>query len=345
MSVRSFDVIVVGAGVMGSATARALARMGKKVALLEQFGLGHARGSSHGRSRIFRFSYPDPLYVGMAMEALDLWREAEREANHTLIVTTGGLDLGPDIDDNARALDEKGAHFEMLEGPDAARRFPRVSVSADRPVLYQPDAGICLADRAVKSFVASAQKAEAEIFERRRVDRVEIADAEVTVRAGDETFAAPVAVVTAGAWARGLLEPIGIDLPTRATRETIAFFAYEKEMLPTLVEWGPPHIYALPSPGQGIKAGEHIAGPTTDPDEEGPVSEDSIKRVSAWVAELFPHAEPVPHFAETCLYTNTDDQRFILERHGPIVVGSPCSGHGFKFAPLIGRRLADLALR
>jgi sarcosine oxidase len=343
--VQSFDVIVVGAGVMGSATARALARDGKKVALLEQFELGHARGSSHGRSRIFRFSYPDPIYVGMAMEALDLWREAEREADDALIVTTGGLDLGPDIDDNARALGEKGAPFEMLEGSEATRRFPAVSVSFDRPVLYHPDAGICLADSAVKFFVASAQRSGAEIFERRRVDRLEANDEEVRIRAGDETFAAPVAIVTAGAWARKLLEPVGIDLPTRPTRETVAFFAYEGEMLPVLVEWGPPHIYALPSPGQGIKAGEHIAGPTTDPDLEGPVSEDSIKRVTAWVAERFPQAERPPHHAETCLYTNTADERFILERHGPIVVGSPCSGHGFKFAPLIGRRLADLATR
>ncbi|MGH2747009.1 MAG: FAD-dependent oxidoreductase [Actinomycetota bacterium] len=343
MSVRSFDVIVVGAGVMGSATARALARAGKKVALLEQFGLGHTRGSSHGRARIFRFSYPDPLYVGMAMEALDLWREAEREADDALIVTTGGLDVGPNIDANARALQDKGAPFEMLEGRDAARRFPAVSLPADRTVLYHPDAGICLADRALNSFVASAQKAKAEILERRRVERLEVSDEQATIHAGDEVFVAPVAVVTAGAWARGLLEPVGIDLPTRATRETVGFFAHDGETLPTLVEWGPPHIYALPSPGQGIKAGEHIAGPTTDPDEDGSVNEESIKRVAAWVAERFPHAHPVPHHAETCLYTNTDDERFILERHGPIVVGSPCSGHGFKFAPLIGRRLADLA--
>ena len=88
---------------------------------------------------------------------------------------------------------------------------------------------------------------------------------------------------------------------------------------------------------------QHHAGPRTDPDEDGVVSEDSVSRLSAWVKERFPGADPEPLFAETCLYTNTDDERFILERHGRIVVGSPCSGHGFKFAPFIGQRLADLA--
>jgi sarcosine oxidase len=92
-----------------------------------------------------------------------------------------------------------------------------------------------------------------------------------------------------------------------------------------------------------LKAGEHIAGPETDPDGEGAPDGDSVRRLESWVAERYPHAEATAHFAETCLYTNTADEHFVLERHGRVVVGSPCSGHGFKFAPLIGRRLAALA--
>ena len=102
-------------------------------------------------------------------------------------------------------------------------------------------------------------------------------------------------------------------------------------------------MYSLPSSGQGLKAGQHIAGPTTDPDHEGVVDQISVRRLSDWVAERHPQAEPTPHFSETCIYTNTPDERLVLERHGNIVVGSPCSGHGFKFAPLIGKRLAELA--
>jgi sarcosine oxidase len=108
------------------------------------------------------------------------------------------------------------------------------------------------------------------------------------------------------------------------------------------VDWGEPTVYALADPGRGIKAGEHIAGPTTDPDAAGEVDRDTVARLTDWVAGRFPGAPAEPWHAETCIYTNTDDQRFLVERHGPIVIGSPCSGHGFKFAPLIGQRLADL---
>lgn len=148
-------------------------------------------------------------------------------------------------------------------------------------------------------------------------------------------------VVTAGGWARELLARADIDLPTRATRETVAFFR-TNESFPTLVDWGDPAVYALPDPTYGLKVGEHIAGPTTDPDDEGAVNEASVARLRDWVAERFATVDPEPVHAETCIYTNTPDEHFILERVGDIVIGSACSGHGFKFAPLIGTRLADL---
>jgi sarcosine oxidase len=110
-----------------------------------------------------------------------------------------------------------------------------------------------------------------------------------------------------------------------------------------LVEWAVPLAYGLPTPSLGLKTGEHHVGPERDPDDPGGPNESSVARLSDWVSRRYPAADPVPERAETCLYTNVEDERFILERHGPIVVGSPCSGHGFKFAPLIGERLADLA--
>jgi sarcosine oxidase len=163
----------------------------------------------------------------------------------------------------------------------------------------------------------------------------------VEVRTEEGTFTARSAVVTAGGWARDLLASAGIDLPVWVTRETVAYFELERKP-PTLVDWGDPTVYALFSPGHGLKAGRHIAGPEVDPDGEGSPDPESVDVVGEWVARHYPQAAPV-HHSETCLYTNTDDQRFILERHGNVVVGSPCSGHGFKFAPLIGERLADLA--
>jgi sarcosine oxidase len=339
------DVVVVGAGVMGTAAARSLARAGREVVLLEQFDLGHARGSSHGRSRIFRLSYRDPTYVRMAQEALPLWRQLEEEAGEQIVRTTGGLDLGPAVDGHARALASCGASFEMLGGEEVAERFPAVRTPRDARALYQPEAGVIRADRAVSAFVRSSKNHGARVRDRTRVIGVAARRDGVEVRTADETLSAPVAVVTAGAWARGLLSGAGIDIPTRPTRETVAYFRLAADRLPTLVEWGAPAGYALPSPGQGIKAGEHGAGPEIDPDSESPGPNlASVERLRAWVSERFPSAQADPHHAETCLYTNTPDESFIVERRGPIVIGSPCSGHGFKFAPLIGEGLARMAV-
>jgi sarcosine oxidase len=339
------DVVVVGAGVMGCAAARAIARSGRDVLLLEQFEIGHRRGSSHGASRIFRYSYHDAAFVAMAMESLELWRELEAESGSPLLTTLGGLDLGPTLEAHVTALEAHGARFEMLSGREAARRFPAFSFPPDEDVLYQPDAGIVAAERAVRAFLASARASGARLEERARVRRLRVNSDRVELDLGGRAVEATVVVVTAGAWARGLLAGAGIDLPTRPSRETVAYFDVDgAETLPPLVNWGFPSVYALPSPGQGLKAGEHHAGPDVDPDDEGEANRESVRRLRSWVAERYRSPEIQPRSVETCLYTNTADQGFVLERRGPVVVGSACSGHGFKFAPLVGRRLAELAL-
>lgn len=341
--VRSADILIVGAGVMGAATARALRRSGRRVVLLEQFSPGHQRGSSHGRTRIFRYSYPDPAYVRMAERSLRLWRELERESGEPLLTTTGGLDLGEGVEANARALEESGVSFEMLGGRDVTRRFSQVHVAPSEQALFQPEGGVIAAERSVAALLRVALARGVELIEHQRVTRLEVGDDSVRALTEHAIFEAPVAVVTAGGWARPLLATAGIELPVRVTRETVAFFELVAEPPPPLVEWGTPSAYSLPSPGQGIKAAQHIAGPVTDADDEGGPSSASVQIVTEWIQRRFPNTSPTPHLIETCLYTNTEDESFIVERHGPIVVGSPCSGHGFKFAPLIGERLADLA--
>jgi sarcosine oxidase len=338
------EIVVVGAGVMGASTAYALARLGFDVVVLEQFTVGHKRGSSHGASRIFRLSYPLHDYVAMAQQSLPLWRALEDESGETLLTTTGGLDTGKDLDRHAGALAARGAPFEIIDGAEVTRRWPFVRIERDAQVLFQPDAGIVAADKAVAAFVKCARAAGARVAESARVERLDPKADRVDIRTSDGAVTARAVVVTAGAWARGLLGTAGIRLDTRATRETVAYFRLrDGDSPPTLVDWGSPSVYALPSPGQGLKAGEHIAGPTTDPDEAGAPDADAVGRLEAWVARRYPSAEASAHHTETCLYTNTPDEHFVLERHGRVVVGSPCSGHGFKFAPFIGRRLAALA--
>ncbi len=342
---RDAEFAVVGAGVMGAATAWALSKRGAEVVLLEQFEVGHRRGSSHGRSRVFRFSYEDPRYVRMAMESLPLWRDIESESATPLLTTHGGLDFGADLDPNATALQQCGASFEMIGAEEATDRFPAVELPGEQPALFQGDAGVVFADAAVRAFVDAGKRRGVELLERAAVLEVEPNDATAVIRTEGETYRVRRAVVTAGAWIRPLLVRAGIDVPVVPTRETVAYFSHDDEMsLPILVDRGSPFVYALPDPGHGIKAGGHHTGPPTDPNEEGTVSTETVELLAEWVGRHYPGAGRRAWHAETCLYTNTADEHFILERHGAVVVGSPCSGHGFKFAPLIGERLAALAL-
>jgi sarcosine oxidase len=343
-SMTDAEVVVIGGGVMGCATARALARRGRDVVLLERFSIGHTRGSSHGRSRIFRFSYDHPDYVRMAMDSLPLWRDLERESGREILQITGGLDVGATIDRNVRALEEHGAPYELLAPDRAAERFPFLAFP-DHKVLYQADAGIVLADRALEAFAASARAHGATVLEETACVELGSAGDGVEVRTEDGSFTARTAVVTAGGWANGVLAGVGIELPVRVTRETVAYFRTEdEERLPTWISWAESlGMYALRSPGQGLKVGEHDVGPEVDPDSQGPPSVETVDRIREWVSRRYPTADVEPHLAETCLYTNTPDGHFVLERRGPVVIGSPCSGHGFKFASWIGERLAELA--
>lgn len=336
-----YDHIVVGAGVMGAATAMALADSGASVLLVERFRIGHTHGSSHGRSRIFRFSYPEEMYVEMAQEALGLWRRAEERSSSALLDITGGFDIGDGIEENARALAACNASHSLASGRELKARFPFLRFDDDVPVLFSPDSGTIAADQALATFVGLAGEAGADVVENVRVDGLESRSDGVDVIAGGATYRASTVVVTSGAWVRPLLASIDIEIPVWVTRETVAYFPLEAKP-PTLVDWGDPVVYALFSHDRLLKAGRHIAGPEVDPDEPGAPDEGSIEIVKDWVASHYPDVGDVMH-SETCLYTNTDDQRFILERHGNIVVGSPCSGHGFKFAPLIGERLAEMA--
>jgi glycine/D-amino acid oxidase-like deaminating enzyme len=198
---------------------------------------------------------------------------------------------------------------------------------------------------AVRAFVEGAESHGAKLHEGTVVTRLRAVDGRVELDTDDATYRVRVAVVAAGGWARPLLATAGIELPVVPTRETVAYFELDEELsVPALVDWDEPAFYALASPGQGLKAGLHHAGPVTDPSREGEVSAETVERLVERVERRYPTADPQPHHVETCIYTNTEDERFIIERHGPIVVGSACSGHGFKFAPLTGKRLADLAL-
>jgi monomeric sarcosine oxidase len=323
-------VAVIGAGIMGSATAYALARDGHDVVLYEQFEVGHTRGSSHGRSRIVRLAYPDVEFVELAKESFAGWRELEREAEVALLELSGLLEL---VDDPAQgssaALDAAGAEYELLDPAAARERWP-VGVPDGWSALVQPEAGIIRADLAHRAFVDRAVARGVQLREHTRLESVDDVDAAAVV-------------VTAGPWVTRFFP----DLPVKVTRETVAYFRREGAPLPSVVQLDPETrghaLYSLHDPVHGLKAGAHHAGAAADPDEDGDPDPALVERVVEWVSRTYPDADPKPVATETCIYTTTADEGFILERRGHVVIGSPCSGHGFKFAPAVGARLARMA--
>ncbi len=352
---RDADIVVVGAGITGVATVRALAQAGRGVVLVEQFELGHERGSSHGASRIFRLSYPDPHYVRLAQGALQSWRELEAEAGQQLILPTGGLDFGPIAAANARALAACGVDHELLTGAQVAERWP-IAADPEEQALFHAEGGITLADRAYQALLAIAIAAGAVVLDRRRCTGIVAGADSVRISTDGDEITARACVVAAGAWGRTLLAGAEIELPVVPTRETVTYFSLADAVdLPPVIDDAVPDAaehgllrpglinYALGAPGVGLKAGLHHAGPPADPDESGAPDPAVVRWVSTWAARRYSELDPTPIATETCLYTNTADESFVLERHGRIVVAAACSGHGFKFAPAFGRTLAALA--
>jgi len=318
-------VAVVGAGIVGAATAWQLARRGAEVVVHEQFESDHTRGSSHGRSRIVRLAYPDPEWVRLAVESRAGWEELEGETGSRLLELHGLVEIAatPEIT-SASGLAAEGIEHRFLTPADA--QALGIAVPPGWAALHEPTGGIALADSALRAFLDGI-----DVRYGSGVDDLESLDADVVV-------------VTAGSWL-GRFFP---DLPLRVTRETVAYFRCDGPPRPSIVELDEERAHAMFSlhdPAHGLKAGAHHAGAEADPDEPGEPDPELVERIAAWVAERFPTVDPEPVAAETCLYTTTPDERFILERRGRVVIGSACSGHGFKFAPAVGVRLADLALR
>ena len=360
----TFDAIVVGGGVMGTATARELATRGHDTLLLERFTFGHARGSSGGPTRIFRFTYEHPDYVRMARPALDAWRELEDASGERLLHTTGGIDIGDGSRRSAEALEAAGAPFDWISAEETIERWPGLVIARGTPVLVQDLGGVCMAERTVRAQARLAGAAGATVMEESSVEAILPSrrgdGVEVRTTTGD-TFQAPVAVVTAGPWAGPLLRTAGIDLPLVPSFEQVTYcrLAGDAHDFPTIVDWTGVSTRSLPSDGDGssnapyalpnpeepgsIKMALDRSGPDVDADaRDFDPDPERLTRLAGWAAKRFlPLEEARP--PETCLYTNTPDGEFLLDRLGPIVVGSPCSGHGFKFAPLIGKILADMA--
>jgi sarcosine oxidase len=346
------DVAVIGGGLMGAAAAWAAARRGLSVALHEQFQPGHTRGSSHGSARIVRRGYSDALYTRLTGEAFELWREVELAADARLLRMLGGLDHGPNRTALvANLLAETGIPHEVVAATDAEARWPGMHFTG--PAVYHSEAGTMDADRAVAALLELARRAGTTIQHGSRVAAVEpVRDEYAAVRLADgREFEARCAVVAAGAWVEPLLGG-RLTLPKlTVTQQQVFHFPRRDEAAapwPSVIHQDAMEVYHLAGgrdggSGDARKVAEHMHGAVTTADRrDGVVDARGRDRIVRYVTEWLPGLVPIPQGEATCLYTTSPSEDFIVDRVGPIVVCSPCSGHGAKFAPLIGEMVAGL---
>jgi sarcosine oxidase len=348
----SDPVVVVGAGLAGSASAWALARRDVPVTVVEQFPIGHGHGSSHGSARIVRRGYGDGLYVSLSGRAFELWRELEQVTGAQILRMLGGIDFGPrrNVPKVAALLAEAGVPHEVLPGAEAEARWPGM-VFEGADVVHHEQAGTMDAARAVEAFLADAQRLGAEV----RPETAAVAVGSDGVRLADgTTLPARCVVVAAGGWVEPLLSEVVQLPPVRVTQQQIFHFPRldtSAPAWPSVIHEPDEHpVYHLAGgrdggPGDDRKIGEHDAGvETTAAGRDGVVNPASRDRLIEYVRRWLPGLDPTPRGETTCLYTETPSEDFILDRVDDLVVCSPCSGHGAKFAPLIGELVSGLVL-
>ena len=353
------DVVVIGLGATGSAALYALARRGVRVLGLERYAPGHDRGSSHGKTRIIRLGYFEhPSYVPLLRRAYALWREFERAAGQQLLHVTGIVEIGPPdgtvVAGTLAAARLHSVPHEVIAAPELMRRHPAFRLPPHYVAVLQSDGGFLEAEPAVHAFVALARTAGADIHTGETVRAIEPRADSVRIVTDRGAIEAGAAIVAAGPWAKKLLPDL--PAPLRVTRQVMGWFAPAE---PALVAPGRFPVFLLesahgvhygipPFNDAGLKvAKHHHRDETVEPDAcDRNVSADDEALIRSALAEHLPAANGPLINATTCLYTMMPDGDFLIDRLPScpqVIVASPCSGHGFKFAPMIGEILADLA--
>jgi sarcosine oxidase len=388
------DVVVVGAGLLGLAAARALTRRGADVIVLEQGQAGHEQGGSKGSCRIFRLGYPDPGYVALARRARQPWAELEDECGQRLLHPVPQLTFGPALDEVSQAMHRAGADCTLLPGGAVAARFPQLTIGG--PALLEPESCVISAAAALQALAAAVPDVRTEVTVTGLADdgrqvTVRTADPQTAgletagscaagagqgilmaraAGAGQGIVTARAAVVCAGPWTSGLLAAGGIGVPSGATLEQVGYLAPAATgdaadltpgahqgpaaanvapapwpALPIFIGHGGQESYGLPVPGSPLyKIGLHHSGPEADLSALDQRPDDRLTaRLTGLARRYLPGLHPEPVQTERCVYDNTPDEDFIVDRIGNVVIGSGTSGHGFKFGPLLGEWLASLA--
>jgi sarcosine oxidase len=359
MAVERFDAIVLGLGGMGSAALYHLAQRGVKVCGVERHGVAHDRGSSHGEARVIRRAYYEhPDYVPLLNRAYDLWHEAERASERQLLVECGVLMAGPIGGESMAGLEAcYNAHdlpHERISGEEACARYPQFRLEQNTEAFFDPHGGYLHVERCVEQHIELAERhgAQAYIHEEARAWRAD--DSGVSVTTEHRELQADRLIICAGAWAEDALADL--KLPLRILRKVQLWYSslnievFERDRFPVFfVEKPYGCFYGFPAfTPEGLKIAEHTGGfPVSDPDALDralyPEDEQGIRR---FLQETIPGFQPTRTQFSVCMYTSTTDEHFILDQHPAypnVALAAGFSGHGFKFASVVGEVLADLA--
>lgn len=357
-------IIVVGLGAMGSSTALHLAQRGHRVLGFDQFTPPHPLGSSHGQTRIIRKSYwEDPRYVPLLFRAYELWRRLEIDTGQSLLHITGGLMIGRGGGDlvtcSTASAEQFGVQHEVLSAAQIRRLYPAFRIDDDWVALWERDAGYLHPEACVERQLRQAALAGAELhFDEPVMEWDALPGGGVSVRTTRERYAADHLVITAGPWAPQILREL--NLPLRVTRQVVYWFEpigsielFRQERMPIYIremEKGQPLLYGFPLTGadtEGVKVGLHGSEDVCSPDTVDRVIGANEERIlREWLADALPLLAGRLLHAETCLYTMTPDEHFVIDTHPEfpqVTLAAGFSGHGFKFASVLGEVLAELA--
>lgn len=357
-----YEYCVLGGGVVGSAAAYLLARSGASVVLLEQFELGHERGSSHGESRITRYSYDHPNYVRMAKRAYPLWAEIIKESGEELFLKTGGIDLDEDngerIASCISSLQAEDVAHEVLDAAEIRRRYPQFHIPSHTRGLYQSDTGILSAALCVNTLQHLAEKHGAKLQANTPVTRIENEGKGARLSTATSKIKARKLILAAGGWMGPLLNGWGVKLPLLVTQEQYAFFQphkpaeFQADRFPVFIHYGGAGSggigwYGFPIFGRaGVKSSIHKTGKNvTAENRDFQVDEQMLAQLQERMRQLLPDAAGDIIYASTCLYTNSPDTHFVID-HLPgrdnAVFFTGCSGHSFKFGVVIAEMLIEM---
>ncbi len=353
-----YDVIVIGAGGMGSATAYHLAKSGANVLVLEQFNRGHTYGSSHGETRIIRFFYDKPFYTELMKTAYTEWRSLESESEKQLLFITGSINLGKKGNKYttavSKSLDEAGVNYDWWDTKELTKRFPQFFVPDHYQILWQQDTGFLYASECVLTHLALSERHGAIVRENTQVNRIEWQTDVPIIHTEKEQYLGRKVVVTAGAWTSSLLSKL--DLQLTVTRQQVCYFKptntalFQPNNYPVFTEItaDDEFIYGIPYFGKnGAKVARHGLGIPFLPDmSEREPDADYDKHINDYAQERIPGLGKATH-SEVCLYTETPDEDFIIDTHPDcpnVLIAAGFSGHGFKFCSLVGRIMCELAL-